>query len=81
LEKVESRGLTEASVGAGVAAVLTGTQIWVSTFAGYFSGLSMEGVERISTPSIRHLEEILFEKVESLGRGEVYVGVSPLPPC
>jgi hypothetical protein len=36
----------------------------------------MGGVEVYSTPSLRHLEEILFEKVESPGRDEVGVGVA-----
>jgi hypothetical protein len=39
----------------------------------------MEGVEVDSTTSIRHLDKILFEKVESPGLTEV--AVWPLPPC
>jgi hypothetical protein len=40
----------------------------------YFSGWSMGGVELISTPSIRHLEKLIFEKVESPGLTKVGVG-------
>jgi hypothetical protein len=39
----------------------------------------MKGVEVDSTPSLRHLEKILSEKVESLGQDKV--AVWPLPPC
>jgi hypothetical protein len=50
-------------------------------FLGNFSGWSIEGVDVNSTPSIRHLEEILFEKVESPGQAKVTVGVWLLQPC
>jgi hypothetical protein len=40
-------------------------------FPRQISGWSMEGVEVDSTPSIRHLEKILFEKVESPGLTKV----------
>jgi hypothetical protein len=39
----------------------------------------LEGVEVDSTPSILHLEKILFEKVESPGQDKVAVWL--LPPC
>jgi hypothetical protein len=77
-------GCEHAAVGIGIF-VKYFSRSWAFEFSWvFFSGWSMDGMEVGSTASIRHLEEILFEKVESrFGLTEVallFGGGRKLPP-